>query len=123
MARSYRGLNGEVSAMLDKTMLDSLRNSHELAAEFRDVMNAMGNEAYRIECLRRIDNRPLTIDGTAQTPFYERYAEERVAAGIYEQAIRHQDHMVPISEAIRAFVYRQIANGFSNIASKVGASS
>jgi hypothetical protein len=35
MARSYRGLNGEVSAMLDKTMLDSLRNSHELAAAMR----------------------------------------------------------------------------------------
>ena len=123
IARSYRGLNGEVSAMLDKTMLDSLRNSHELAAEFREVMNAMGNEAYRIECLRRVDSRPLTIDGPEPTPFYERYAEERVAAGIYEQAIRYQDHIVPISEAIRAFVNRQIANSFSNIASKVGAGS
>lgn len=121
IARSYRGLNGEVSAMLDKTMLDSLSNSHELAAEFREVMNAMGNEAYRIECLRRVDNRPLSIGAPEPTPFYERYAEERVAAGIYEQAIRYQDHMVPISEAIRAFVNRQIANCFSKVTSKVGA--
>ena len=113
MARAYRGLKGEVSAMLDNIMLDSLRNSHELAAEFRDVMNAMGSEAYRIECLRRVENRPLGTGETEGIPFYERYAEQRVAAGIYEEAIRYQDHMVPLSEAIRVFVNRQIGNGFS----------
>jgi hypothetical protein len=112
-ARAYCGLKGEVSAMLDNTMLDSLRNSHELSAEFREVMNAMGSEAYRIECLRRVDNRPLTINQTEEIPFYERYAEERVAAGIYKEAIRYQDHMVPLAEAVRDFVNRQIGNGLS----------
>lgn len=116
-ARAYRGLEDEVSAMLDKTMLDSLHNSHELAAEFREVMNAMGSEAYRIECLRRVDNRTLTIDRAKKIPFYERYAEERVAAGIYEQVIRYQDHMLPLSEAIGSFVKWQIGNAFATMAS------
>ena len=112
MARAYPELKGEVSAMLDNTMLDSLRNSRELAAEFSDVMNAMGSEVYRIECLRRVDNRPLSTGATGKIPFYERYAEQMVAAGVYEQAIRYHGHMVPLCEAISTCVNRQVGNPF-----------
>jgi hypothetical protein len=79
----------------------------------------MGSEAYRIECLRRVDDRPSLSEVSEKAPFYERYAEERVAAGVYKQAIRYQDHMVPLFEAIRVFVNRQVGNAFSTTASKV----
>jgi hypothetical protein len=106
-ARAYPELKGEVGAMLDNTMLESLRKSHELAAQFRDVMKAMRSEAYRVECLRLVNDRPLSIGTSGVVPFYERYGEHMVAAGAYSQAISYRDHMVPFGEAIWSFVDRK----------------
>lgn len=104
VARAYPGLQGEVDAMLDKKMPDGLRRFPELSAHFSDVLANMGNEAYRVECLR-LASSPAGTNGTPnELPFYELYGERLVASGVYNRAIRYRDHIVPLAEAICSFV-------------------
>jgi hypothetical protein len=34
-------------------------------------------------------------------PFYERYGEQQVAAGLYTYVIRHREHLKPLADALR----------------------
>lgn len=111
VARAYPELKGEVDAMLDKEMLDGLRSFPELSAHFSNVVTRnMGDEAYRVECLR-LASRPAWSNGsTEEVPFYERYGERLVASGVYERSIRHRDHIMALTEAIRSFVELKTAD-------------
>jgi AcrR family transcriptional regulator len=104
VARAYPELKGEVDARLDKMTLERMQAFPELSARFDSiVMSEIGSEAYRIECLRLVSSPPR--NGAAkEIPFYERYGELLVAAGIYDRAIRYRDHVVPLAEAIWRFV-------------------
>lgn len=105
LARAYPELRNEIDALLDKKALETLRAFPELSAHVSDfVTSAMGSEAYRVECLRLVSN-PARGNGAAkEVPFYERYGELLVAAGVYRRAIRYRDHIMPLAEALRRFI-------------------
>lgn len=105
VARAYPELQGEVDAMLDKKVLDGLRRFPELSARFHNsVSENMGDEAYRMECLR-LTRRPAWSNGkTQEVLFYELYGERLVASGVYDRSIRHRDHVMLLDEAICSFV-------------------
>ena len=39
-----------------------------------------------------------------EPPFYEQYGEKQVSEGHYDEVLRHGQHMIPLSEALRAYV-------------------
>lgn len=104
-ARAYPELKGEVDTLLDQQTPEILRSFPALSAHFDKVVTrARGNEAYRVECLRRVGGSARNIGQTKEIPFYERYGEMLVAAGVYERAIRYREHFLPLAEAISHFV-------------------
>lgn len=102
VARMYPELRNEVQALLDKKKIEALRRYPELSAQVDKLTDAMGSDAYRVECLRLVSaakaNRP-----EQKVPFYERYGELLVAAGVYQHAIRYREHVAPLADAIRRF--------------------
>jgi hypothetical protein len=64
-------------------------------------------DAFRIECLRPVDNESGTHWTTGERPFYELYGEKLVAAGRYEKVIRYEEHMLSLAQAIRANAKRE----------------
>jgi hypothetical protein len=107
MARAYPELEAEVDARLNTKTLEQLQAFPELSAEFDSiVMSELGSEVYRMECQRLVSS--TSLDGPSrERPFYERYGERLVAAGIYRKAIRYRDHIAPLAEAISRFVDRK----------------
>jgi hypothetical protein len=64
-----------------------------------------GADAYRHETLWPVADW-AAIDGD-EPPLYERYGEERVAAGQYTTVIRRREHMLPLRDALRAAVEKR----------------
>ena len=64
-------------------------------------------DAFRIECLRPVDNESGTHWTTGERPFYELYGEKLVGAGRYEKVIRYEEHMLSLAQAIRANAKRE----------------
>jgi hypothetical protein len=79
-ARGYAELSGEVLAALKRT----------------------STEAFRLECLHAAGSEEPGHD-CADPPFYEQYGEKQVAAGHYRQVIRYQEHILPLTEALKRF--------------------
>jgi AcrR family transcriptional regulator len=119
VARAYPELRSEVDSMLDKTVLDGLKQFPELLAHFSHIVtDNMGNEAYRVEGLR-LASRPDWANGTTgEVPFYEHYGERLVESGVYDRSIRHRDHILPLTEAIRSFVDQTAAARMTHAAGK-----
>jgi hypothetical protein len=65
-----------------------------------ELLSRYGEDAYRREALLRVADW-TALDGDAP-PLYERYGEERVAAGRYAQVIRRDEHLRPLRDALRA---------------------
>jgi hypothetical protein len=80
-ARAYSGLESEVARALDRH----------------------GPEAFRVERLRPVDYGLDLAPRLPEPPLYERYGEERVAAGRYAEVIRFRRHLAPAAERLRAF--------------------
>lgn len=73
------------------------------AASFPDAgeqLSRHGAEAFRREALRPVADW-AAIDGGAP-PRYERFGEERVAAGLYGRVIRRDEHMMRLRDAVCA---------------------
>jgi AcrR family transcriptional regulator len=68
----------------------------ELAYEIDAALTAVGTEAFRTECLRPWTS-PTPEDGSI--PFYERYGERQVAAGVYSDVIRLQ-HLLSLRNVL-----------------------
>jgi hypothetical protein len=77
VARSYAELESEVNGAIARDRLD----------------------AFRVEYLRRVPNRP-PVFAAGHRPYYEQYGEQQVASGHYHQVIRYRDHLVPLAEAL-----------------------
>jgi len=75
-ARGYAGLDGEVSAALEK-----------------------GTESFRTEALD-----PSAPPAFAEPPWYERHGAEQVARGFYTRVLRWSEHVRPIAEALAELV-------------------
>ena len=68
----------------------------ELSYEVNAALTAVGAEAFRTECLRPWASPPPGDDGI---PFYERYGERQVAAGVYSDVIR-LEHLLSLRSAL-----------------------
>lgn len=74
----------------------------ELRSEVESVLGSNGVDRFRTE---RLD--PVGAPGEylrTNKPYYEEYAEELVAAGIYDQVIRYKEHLAPLAEQLRLVV-------------------
>ncbi len=99
---------GTLTLELDEeTYREKVRLAEDLCPQFlgKDgkVFGAESREAFRVESLRPCDDRS-GFDAPAELPpFYERYGEERVAAGHYARVIRYRDHLRPAAQALWDF--------------------
>jgi hypothetical protein len=80
--------------------LDAADAYPELAGEVRAALGRFGVEPFRGECLRPVAPAERHGWGPDEVPFYERYGEERVAAGVYQHVLRFREHVLPISDAL-----------------------
>ncbi|HEY6366924.1 MAG TPA: hypothetical protein VI585_19260 [Candidatus Binatia bacterium] len=77
----------------------------ELLQEVASTVSENGIDAFRRECLRpvcELEERYI-LEGR---PFYERYGERQVAAGVYSKVLRYRQHMFPLAEALQRHVER-----------------
>ncbi len=99
-------LAGEVDVEVSASVRAELDAQPALKEKTRDLIDGVPLEAFRVECLRPVDNQSGT-HWTTERPFYELYGEKLVAAGRYEKVIRYEEHMLPLAQAIRAKAERE----------------
>ena len=91
---------------LDDVALDrklrAARGYPALAAEVESALAKFGEDPFRIECLRPSDPWDRYGWDPQEVPFYERYGEERVAAGVYREVLRFREHVQPAADALWA---------------------
>ena len=95
-------LAGEVDVELSAAVLEELDSRPLLKAQLRDIVEGVPLDAFRVECLRAVNNQMGTHWDTNGPLFYELYGAKLVTAGHYEKAIYYREHMLPLAEAIRA---------------------
>jgi hypothetical protein len=61
-----------------------------------------GAEAQRAEVFRSVVGFDAILPRVPAVPPYEEYGNQRVAAGIYKEAIRWNSHVCPVVEALLA---------------------
>lgn len=98
--RAYPELADEVHAGLDGERLKILRTYGDLFEDLKPVLEGLGEEAFRIECLRPAGRASGEPDFSERAPFYERYAEKLVEQGRYDSVIRYRDHIRPLADAL-----------------------
>ncbi|HEV8582621.1 MAG TPA: hypothetical protein VGX68_26435 [Thermoanaerobaculia bacterium] len=80
--------------------LEAARAYEELAGEVERAYGLYGWEPFRVECLRPV-RYGLAIGHRFQhPPYYESYGEQQVAAGIYQEVIRFQNHLAPLAASL-----------------------
>jgi hypothetical protein len=82
------------------------RSYAELESEVKEAITLNRIDAFRVECLRRVPNRPLVFAADYK-PYYEQYGEQQVSSGAYYQVIRYREHVLPLAEAL----WRQVEAG------------
>lgn len=80
-------------------------NYPELAAEVEAAIRENTADAFRVECLRPVEE-DAGEHFASEKPYYEQYAERQVAAGYYQHVIRYREHILPLAAALRACVVR-----------------
>jgi hypothetical protein len=80
--------------------LERARAQAGTLADVESLLGQHGADAYRSETLSRVAD--WTVIERDAPPLYERYGEERVAAGNYRTVIRQREHMLPLRDALRA---------------------
>jgi hypothetical protein len=81
--------------------ISAARNYSELQAEVDAALN--GAHDFRVECLRPVNSHGNN-SAEHEKPFYEEYGERQVKAGFYSDVLRYREHMLPLAEALAAFV-------------------
>lgn len=72
----------------------------EMAAEVERAFATHGTAPFAVESFRPV-RYGLEIGGRFEhPPFYERYGERQVAAGIYREVIRFREHIAPLAGAL-----------------------
>jgi hypothetical protein len=74
----------------------------EMAAEVERALASHGRAAFAVERLRPVDPRRPLVAPLAGPPLYERFGEERVAAGQYREVLRFAEHFAPFVAALLA---------------------
>lgn len=81
----------------------------ELQPLVEQNLNRFGREAFSEEAYFPVVDLPARNRASAvadEPPAYERHGEQQVTAGIYPQVIRREQHLAPISTALREWVGR-----------------
>jgi len=93
--------------------LSAARGYPELAAEVDAAIKAHTTKAFQIECLRPVSDADRQYHFGEETPYYERYGEGRMDAGLYHEVIRYREHVLPLAAALRRHVEgtREAARG------------
>ena len=82
--------------------IEAARTQASRIADVDELLSRHGAEIYRTETLRAVrDWREIR---SQEPPLYERFGEERVAAGAYTCVIRLAEHMLPLRDALCATV-------------------
>lgn len=84
-ARSYEGLESEVTRAISYTPVDK----------------------FRIECLRFVGKMDIDIESDVK-PIYERYGEQQVKAGFYRDVVRLREHILPLHNALRSSIQEKV---------------
>lgn len=84
--------------------IDTARRLAEQLTDADDLLARFGEQAFRRETFRMVDDWTAPVCADGERPRYERFGEERVAAGYYGQIIRHDEHMIPLRDAVRAWI-------------------
>lgn len=79
------------------------RSYAELESEVNDAITSNPEQAFRVECLRPVRNNGIGFEQDTK-PYYERYGEKQVAAGLYRDIIRYREHVLPLAEALHQSV-------------------
>jgi hypothetical protein len=105
-APDWRGGGKELAWQLDDEALArklaAARGYPELVDEVERALRLHGADAFRRERLHAVE--PLrTLAGRFDgKPQYERFGEERVAAGLYSRVLRHDEHYAPLTAELLA---------------------
>lgn len=91
--------------------VEAARAYPELAQELLRVLAVHDANAFRIECLRPVRYGLDIADCFSHPCVYEWYGEKQVAAGIYRDVIRFQEHIAPLAAELGAYVERGSADG------------
>ncbi len=75
------------------------RSYPELEAEVKEAIKFNQLDAFRVECLRKVSNRP-PVFADDHKPYYEQYGERQVLSGHYYKVIRYREHLMPLGEAL-----------------------
>lgn len=100
-------LAGEIDVEVSMSVRAGIDSRPELKKQHQQLIDGLPLDAYRVECLRPVDNEAGTHWTMHNHPFYELYGEKLVAAGRYEKVIRYEEHMLPLAQAIRAKAERE----------------
>ena len=99
--RAYPELADEVNAGLDGEQAKILETYGDLFKDLEPVLERLGAEAFRVECLRPVRRTGNSPDFLDDVPFYERYAEKLVEQGRYNSVIRYRDHLLPLGDELQ----------------------
>jgi hypothetical protein len=90
--------------------IDAALQYPELRDEVHAALARYGRQAFAIECLRPTTTALMIDAFDRELPAYERYGEQRVREGRYEQIIRYQQHVLPVRTAIASGVRGRLAD-------------
>lgn len=80
------------------------RRFSQQISDVDDLLASDGEEAFRREPFRLVADWTAPPFDAGVRPRYERFGEERVAAGHYHRVIRYREHMAPLCDAVAARV-------------------
>jgi AcrR family transcriptional regulator len=84
--------------------LDVARQYPELRDEVDAALARYGRQAFATECLRPATTASMLEGFEGERPGYERFGEQRVREGRYDEVIRYHQHVLPVQQAIEADV-------------------
>ena len=91
----------------DDVMARKLQAAREYLEIIDDVNRTIEREgvgALKTEVLRPVLNTDNGNGFFQQTPYYEQYGEQQVAAGYYQRVIRYRDHFLPLADGLQQYV-------------------
>ncbi len=111
--RAAREGDAEIRLQLDPAALArklaAARSYPGLEHEVESALARFGADVFATECLREVRYGLAIDDLIAHPPSYEAYGEERVAAGIYSEVLRHRSHVAPLAASLRAWAVAPVA--------------
>lgn len=102
----YPELAAETRAAVRGESYDAAVEYFKLNDDEHAATDLTGLDMFRVECLRPVRHADGRFE--AERPFYETYAEEKVAKGLYKEVIRYSEHMRPLADALAEHAARVV---------------